>query len=256
MLRLEFLTVFVQHCILLSLTSHPFPSQVLHSSSWMSPASLSSLPSPRTLSPLPSPHLQFYPSAPCCPPQSPPQARCLQHTCHWKVSAKVITSALSPVAYFSSFPSHSPPELWSHEASWLRGRPTRQLFIAMRLWDSSPRFLLGKSQPASGDLTVELPPPTSPITTSRHHPHPQTEQTVSLTPWEPGCCWAQTPQGLVSFQWPQRQVSTQGPALSTMAPLGTQLALQVMSHFWATFSLGDFLDSFLARSLCSIIVCQ
>lgn len=51
--------------------------------------------------------------------------------------------------------SYTPQELWSHEASWRRWRPTRQLFIAMQLWDSSPYFLLGKSQPASGDLTVE-----------------------------------------------------------------------------------------------------
>ncbi|KAG8518298.1 Ankyrin repeat and fibronectin type-III domain-containing protein 1, partial [Galemys pyrenaicus] len=33
-----------------------------------------------------------------------PQACCLQHTCHWKVSAKVITSGLSGETYFSLLP--------------------------------------------------------------------------------------------------------------------------------------------------------
>ena len=74
-------------------------------------------------------------------------------------------------------------------------------------------------------------PSTSHITTSHHHAQPWTEHSVSLTRCEPGSCWAQTPQGLLSLQGSQRQVSTQGPALSTTAQLGIQLALQMMSHF-------------------------
>lgn len=147
----------------------------------------------------------------------------------------------------SSSPSHTPPELWSHEASWRRGRPTRQLFIAMQLWDSSLHFLLGKSQPANRDLTVEqcmvtcqapllLPPTTIPITTSHHHPTPRLNKLYHLPPGRLAVAEARRHRGW----W----VSSGHKGRS---PLKAQLCLWLpdwaqgwdcrwCTTFWATFS--------------------
>lgn len=97
----------------------------------------------------------------------------------------MITSVLRRVAYFFLLPptpTHTPPELWSHEASWRRRRPTRQLFIAMQLWDSSPHFLLGKSQPANRDLTVEQCTVTCQAPPATPQPAPSPPHTAIPTP--------------------------------------------------------------------------
>lgn len=87
MLRLEFLIGSVQCPLSLNLTLHPCTLYVVY-------ISLLGYP-------LPLPSVPFF-----CTMLSP--LNCLQHTCHWKVSAKVITSLLSRVVYLLLLPLTHP----------------------------------------------------------------------------------------------------------------------------------------------------
>lgn len=105
-----------------------------------------------------------------------------------EVSAKVATPpAGTAVETPSLLSSHTPEQMQSQEASWHRGRPTRQLFTVIQPWESSLHFLVGQSPPANGDLTghgdvPSLPTPNQFITPSYSILTPRLSRLQSLPP--------------------------------------------------------------------------